>query len=355
VLNSNFVIIDNIEGICLDGSVPINADADIRRTFDLTVLLTGKYTEDYLLSLVGIDKYVKIYTGLDNNKTGNTVWFNHGVFVFDAPSFTYDSNSRTLKVKGSDLITKLQGNRGGQLEELNTVIPAGSIVKSAVESLISQAGFTKYVVEPPFDKANFQIQSTAWRSISLSPTQSLALTSPLPESGMDMVGFTYAFVLCGKCINSTSATLQVYDTSNGSYYANATYSIGNIKKAYINYETFTQGGIQLFTKIANTSSTATIIIDMVYIVAINNGGTFGYPLKFIGLSQDMFTRIILETVDLLHGSSIDNITKMPATLPIDISLGVGASIFDLLKKVCDLYAGYEMYFDEDGVFSIFIR
>lgn len=43
-------------------------------------------------------------------------------------------------------------------------------------------------------------------------------------------------------------------------------------------------------------------------------------------------------------------TPDPRLLPYDIELGVGTSIYDLLVELKDVWVGWEIFFDEDGVF-----
>ena len=91
ILNYNFQTVDLIEGNIIDGSINVDATADIRRTCSVSIVPTKKYQ---IISEGGefwLDKYIKIYEGIDNPRNnGETEWWNLGIFMINNPNRVYN-------------------------------------------------------------------------------------------------------------------------------------------------------------------------------------------------------------------------------------------------------------------------
>ena len=146
LLSFKFQILANIEGNIIGGSVSIDANADIRRTLDLSLVVTDStfvVAED---SKIWLDKYVQVYVGMINNKN-EIEWINMGVYLIDNPTITYNATTHTLSFSAYDLMSKMTGLRNGQLAGVPTVIPAGSSIRGAMASTVSQlGGFNNFII-----------------------------------------------------------------------------------------------------------------------------------------------------------------------------------------------------------------
>ena len=74
ILNRNFKIIHYVEGNLLDDSFSVDADSDMRRTYNATLAVTDA---SFLLgpdSWVWIDTYVRPYVGIEHLRTGEDVY-----------------------------------------------------------------------------------------------------------------------------------------------------------------------------------------------------------------------------------------------------------------------------------------
>ena len=147
VLNQQLIVVDNFTGIFTDGSISIDANSDIRRTCNISLVVTDSSFEIKPSGKIWLDKYIKIYTGIDNIQTGKTTWFNHGIFLINAPSWNYNGSNNTVSFQGLDLMSKLTGLRNGNLQGLPVIIPQGSNVRDTVISILTQfTDFTKYSI-----------------------------------------------------------------------------------------------------------------------------------------------------------------------------------------------------------------
>ena len=150
LLNFNFQTISSLEGKTTSGSIEVDANSDIRRTCNLS--LVAKDIEDNMVIEGGelwLDKYIKIYQGIDNPRDNNkTVWWNMGIFLINNPNTVYSAADHTITFEGLDLMAKLTGRRNGQLPAVATLVPAGSKIADVVKQTITQlGGFYKYIIE----------------------------------------------------------------------------------------------------------------------------------------------------------------------------------------------------------------
>lgn len=150
VENLQYEILDRIEGLCSEGSVNLDATSDSRRSCSLTLVVDSRYTGivegKYLPqkdSLIWLDKYIKIYVGLDDFND-ECQWFDMGLFMIDTPTYTYSSITHSLTFSGMDIMMNYNDQRRGQLTNYTTSIPAyttktieveegGSVVTKEVE------------------------------------------------------------------------------------------------------------------------------------------------------------------------------------------------------------------------------
>ena len=96
---------------------------------------------------IWLNKYVKVFTGLEDIVTSEISWICHGVFLIDAPTHQYDAITNTLSFSGVDLMSKFTGARNGNLEGIPYIIESGADIRGVMISLLELAGFKKYIIE----------------------------------------------------------------------------------------------------------------------------------------------------------------------------------------------------------------
>lgn len=148
LLNFNFQTINYLEGNAIGGSITVDANSDIRRSCSIDLVVNRQSLSVAEDSEIWLERYVKIYQGIDNPRTKQTVWWNMGIFLINNPNRTYDISTNTLSFEGLDLMSKLTGARNGQLPAMATLVPAGSNVADVVRDTITQlGGFSKYIIQ----------------------------------------------------------------------------------------------------------------------------------------------------------------------------------------------------------------
>ena len=127
-------------------SVNIDSESDLRRSCNLTFVVTDASFDVKAGNKIWLDKFCRPWVGYENIYTGNIQWYNQGIYLINAPSWRYNATTHELSLAGLDLASKLTGLRNGELEGIPTKIPAGSSVREAMIAAIELAGFTKYTI-----------------------------------------------------------------------------------------------------------------------------------------------------------------------------------------------------------------
>lgn len=144
ILNFNMQTVDEITGVVLDGNINVDATADIRRTCSLSLVVKDSTLELQPGGRIWVDKYFQVF--VDYLNSGD--WVNMGIYLVDAPSWSYDPGNSTLSLQGLDLMSKLTGQRNGYLEGIPTIIPQDSSIRdSMISTLVDLGGFNNYVIE----------------------------------------------------------------------------------------------------------------------------------------------------------------------------------------------------------------
>ena len=149
LLNYQYQIVDNIEGVCTSGSISISANSDVRRTGSIVLVVTDSSFQVGADTKIWLDKYLRVYVGTYSFATGEIDYSNCGMFIIDAPSYAYEATTNTLTLSLLDLMAKLTGVRNGYLRGVPTVLSAGESIREAIIDTLALGGFTKYVVDDP--------------------------------------------------------------------------------------------------------------------------------------------------------------------------------------------------------------
>lgn len=146
LLDFNYLTVDTIEGNVISGSVQINSDSDIRRTCDISIVVTNSSFDVAPGGKIWLDKLIQIYVGVVPSDKKDIEWTNLGIYLINQPSYQYDATTHTLTFQGVDLMAKLTGLRYGYLSGVTYKVPVGSNVKDVIIAILKENGFNKYVV-----------------------------------------------------------------------------------------------------------------------------------------------------------------------------------------------------------------
>lgn len=147
LLNHEYQTVDEIQGVCINGSFSIDANSDIRRTASINLVVQDTSFDVGAGKKIWLDKYVRVYVGIENIRGGEVVWNNMGIYIVDAPSYSFEPATNSLNLSLLDLMAKLTGARNGYLPGTPVVLKSGENIRKAIIDTLEMGGFTKYVVE----------------------------------------------------------------------------------------------------------------------------------------------------------------------------------------------------------------
>lgn len=147
LLNFSYQTIDSLEGNAISGNITVDANADVRRTCQIQLVVTNSTFEVKSGGKIFLDRLIQIYVGVDNIHSGDITWFNEGIYLINQPTYQYDATTNTLSFAGLDLMSKMTGARNGYLVGTTYEVPQGSDIRGAIIAVLQLAGFTNYVVE----------------------------------------------------------------------------------------------------------------------------------------------------------------------------------------------------------------
>lgn len=147
LLDTNFQVVESLEGVTLNGSLTIDANSDVRRNATLKFAITNSSFEVEPGGKIWLDKYIRLYFGIYSLQESKIVYTKIGTFVLDAPSYEYDRTNNSVQVGLLDLMCKLTGLRNGYLPGVPVLIPMGTNIRSAMIGLLNLGGFTRYICD----------------------------------------------------------------------------------------------------------------------------------------------------------------------------------------------------------------
>ena len=149
LLNFDFQVVGSIEGNLTTGGININANSDIRRTCNITIVIKNHTFKIDTGGQIWLDKYIKIYYGIIDNSLKEIIWTNMGIYLINNPNHIYDAVNNTISFAGIDLMAKISGARNGYFDWLYNfgMIEKGSNIREFFIDSLQLAGFTKYNIE----------------------------------------------------------------------------------------------------------------------------------------------------------------------------------------------------------------
>lgn len=161
LLNFDYLTVDSLEGNVISGNVQINADSDIRRTCDISLVVTDSSFDVQAGGEIWIDKLIQIFVGVENSHTSEIEWTNMGIYLINQPSYQYEAATHTLTFSGVDLMSRMTGLRNGYLIGVTYKIPMGNNIREVIIAILAENGFKKYVVSECYN-TNGDIQDVPY-------------------------------------------------------------------------------------------------------------------------------------------------------------------------------------------------
>lgn len=132
-------VIETLNGYATDGNISVDASSMIQRTGKLDLIVTQD-TFPQPSSLMWFNRYLKVYVGIEDSGTRETMNFLVGTFWIDHSSYNIDENEQKVSFDLSDKMTKWEDS---QLETAMK-IERGTPIDVAIKMLMEHVGENKF-------------------------------------------------------------------------------------------------------------------------------------------------------------------------------------------------------------------
>lgn len=380
LLDFDYRVVDEIEGVCIGGTLSKDANSDLRRSGSVTMSIPiDKNATTFLDSVQGftitvggkiwIDRYVKIFIGIDDytQSPQKTVWYKFGVCLIDQPVRLFSATDYTISFNVLDLMGRLTGLRQGQLNTLTTVFEQGATSDIQYPCDVDMVNDAYTVNEGEY------LFAGNIPSILGAAVPSTTHTEMLVATAINSKEYSLALVNRVSALNPEAQTAEL----SNEWVLNAWVVDGNTLASDFYYffgdtrigtTFYTQGWYQ-GNHIAHTLSSVSIPN---FAMPFNAQSVFGASANLYfepyqcadacnsicstatyvrNETQQRLESVITE----LAGIRRYNIYPLPEKykyLPYDIKVGIGATVYEILSKFMEILSTWQMYFDDDGVLII---
>lgn len=161
LLNSNFKVLESIEGKVVDDSFSMSNDSIQRRNYSAKIVITDSTFQVGKDKKIWLDKRLRVFYGIYSLREHKIIWYKLGIFAYNSLNYSYSEADRTLSITCSDLMALYDGTLNGQIGGYGSanvddnsaiavnslLIPAGEDMRQSIIAILKDAGITKYVVE----------------------------------------------------------------------------------------------------------------------------------------------------------------------------------------------------------------
>lgn len=136
VLDFQFHTIGEISGNIVNGSINIDAKSDIRRTFNIDMIVTKSSVDISPDGAIWMNTFIQPFIGLNDIRSGEIVWYNQGIGIVDEPSWKFDPDTKNLSFTALDMVSLLDGTYSGNVVPAtvveNVIVKANENVRDAI-------------------------------------------------------------------------------------------------------------------------------------------------------------------------------------------------------------------------------
>lgn len=147
LLNKQFKILDSIQGNLISDSLNCDSESKQRRSYTCELYVSDS---SFLIGedkKIWIDKYIRVYYGIEQLRTGEIKWWLIGTFTYTDTNYKYSATENTLSLTCADLMCDYDGTKNGQMTGYSLTIPAGEDIYKSIVALVEDAGIKNYIIE----------------------------------------------------------------------------------------------------------------------------------------------------------------------------------------------------------------
>lgn len=155
VFNRQWMPVGEIKGQVISGNITIDAANNIRRTASLELYVANESMEDAANFVM--QNYLQLWCGIQDNRDYTVTWYNYGIFIINNHSYKFDAKTRTVSLSIADLMSDLNGDRGGALHAYNAIAKNSERIDTVIKNVLTICGFASFDIIPIGAKSEIDI------------------------------------------------------------------------------------------------------------------------------------------------------------------------------------------------------
>lgn len=159
LLDSNYKILDSLEGNIITDSLTADNDSLQRRTYSCTLQITHSSFAIGKDKKIWYDKRIRPYYGVKSLRTQEVRYYLLGTFAYNEINSQYDATNNQLTVSCPDLMALYDGTLNGEIGGYGSsnpdteaiaeglMIPVGEDIRASIIGTLKSAGISRYLIE----------------------------------------------------------------------------------------------------------------------------------------------------------------------------------------------------------------
>ena len=217
LLDSEMHTLDELQGVCISGTVNLDVTSDIRRTCSIEMYPKDSSYDVAEYNRIWLNRKIKIQLGFARSPSSAVTWYDMGIFVFDSCNYSYTADGKTLSIECSDLINTINGTHGGIQDGESFKIEEGNDLKKVVEDLLdNHSDIKEHNIQTIGVYGCLQNKSIDWKQNRIDSGSSPEVVELEERDGVDYLydspyldGYELYAASSGEKITSVTSGLKV--------------------------------------------------------------------------------------------------------------------------------------------------
>lgn len=159
LLNSYYQVVEELQGKARQLSYNVSGESDIRATASLVMVVEDGEMAEGISKKIWLDNMVRAWVIIEDVDEDEVGEYLIGSFLFTENTYSYDATTQELSLSLVDLMASATSARGSQIG-YDTLVPAGSNMRNALISTVSQfSKFKRYEVPEFEDSVYYDVET----------------------------------------------------------------------------------------------------------------------------------------------------------------------------------------------------
>lgn len=152
LLDWNENVLDELQGVCIDGSITSDINSAQRYAGSITLVVKNQSYIPGSTNKFWLNKKVKVYVGLYSPLTEEIIWWNQGIFILNKPKITDSSSEKNIQFDLCDQMAFYDGTLGGNISStMEAKYGTGASISEVIKSLLIKGGCNKFNIDIQVD------------------------------------------------------------------------------------------------------------------------------------------------------------------------------------------------------------